>query len=410
MAELPDAATLRDTLAELPDAATLRDTLAELPDAATLRDTLAELPDAATLRDTLAELPDAATLRDTLAELPDATALRDTLAELPDAASQEILAALGQMPESASSTQRTADMAPVTPSKNDSERLDAMSQAILATLASETRAGQQAQPHGGTGDGRPTLATAARAQEATALEPGLQQARREALTADGSRTESQSQPLDARRGGPLPTTEAMIPPSRGVPADSARLAPTEPPHATAGLVNGGQSPSGAAPGMPLNATGQPAQATLTAPVQSSAWPGQLGQQLVQFARQTGEQQIEMRLHPAELGPLSVTLKVTEQGAHAQFLSAHAPVRQAIEQALPQLREALAEQGIALNDTSVGEQRQQDGQAFAGGDGQAGRGEGGGDVGTEAGPASDAESLAANGTTEVTLDGRVNLYA
>ncbi|WP_442905499.1 flagellar hook-length control protein FliK [Halomonas sp. BC04] len=103
----------------------------------------------------------------------------------------------------------------------------------------------------------------------------------------------------------------------------------------------------------------PAQASLPSPVQSQAWTGQLGQQLVQFARQGGEQQIEMRLNPAELGPLSVTLKMTEQGAQAQFLSAHAQVRQVLEQAIPQLREALAEQGISLGETSVGEQRHQE---------------------------------------------------
>ncbi|MFD1690747.1 flagellar hook-length control protein FliK [Azotobacter chroococcum] len=46
------------------------------------------------------------------------------------------------------------------------------------------------------------------------------------------------------------------------------------------------------------------------------------------------------------------------GAQAQFLSAHPQVRAAVEQAIPQLREALAEQGIALGETSVGERQQQ----------------------------------------------------
>ncbi|WP_111414106.1 flagellar hook-length control protein FliK [Billgrantia lactosivorans] len=164
------------------------------------------------------------------------------------------------------------------------------------------------------------------------------------------------------------------------------------------------APTAAAP-QPLPA----AHASLAAPVQSPAWPNQLGQQLVQFARKGGEQQVELRLNPAELGPLSVTLKMTEQGAQAQFLSAHAQVRQVLEQAIPQLREALAEQGISLGETSVGEQRRQDGQAFAGDDGRGGQGA----------PAQGEDDLAlagidgpgaAQAAATLSLDGRVNLYA
>ncbi|MFB8828983.1 flagellar hook-length control protein FliK [Azotobacter sp. CWF10] len=57
-------------------------------------------------------------------------------------------------------------------------------------------------------------------------------------------------------------------------------------------------------------------------------------------------------------PLSISLKLGEAGAQAQFLSAHPQVRAAVEQAIPQLREALAEQGISLGETSVGERQQQ----------------------------------------------------
>lgn len=152
----------------------------------------------------------------------------------------------------------------------------------------------------------------------------------------------------------------------------------------------------------------PTQATLTAPLQSSSWPAQLGQQLVQFARSGGEQQVEMRLNPAELGPLSVTLKMTEQGAQAQFLASHAQVRQVLEQAIPQLREALAEQGITLGETSVGEQRRQDAQAFANQDGR--QSQGGSASGEEEAALAAADEAASTSTATLSLDGRVNLYA
>ena len=116
------------------------------------------------------------------------------------------------------------------------------------------------------------------------------------------------------------------------------------------------------------AAGPAAQFTLQAPVASAPWQQQLGQQMVGLA-QRGDQHMELHLNPRELGPLSVSLKLDDQGAQAHFFSSHSTVRGAVEQAIPQLREALAEQGIALGEAMVGEHR----QGFAGnGDGQPGQ--------------------------------------
>ncbi|WP_185856277.1 flagellar hook-length control protein FliK [Vreelandella populi] len=140
-------------------------------------------------------------------------------------------------------------------------------------------------------------------------------------------------------------------------------------------------------------------------VTSPAWPSQLGQQLVQFTQRGGEQQVQMQLHPAELGPLAITLKVTEQGTQAHFLSAHAQVRQIVEQAIPQLRETLAEQGISLGETSVGEQQNPQEQAFA----QQGKGSGSAGKGSVTGSDS-AVVLPVSENTALMADGRVDLYA
>lgn len=118
-----------------------------------------------------------------------------------------------------------------------------------------------------------------------------------------------------------------------------------------GLTSPGNATAATAPGSTSSAT------TLAAPFGSPQWPRQLGEQVMAL-QQRGDQQIELRLNPAELGPLSISLKLGENAAHLQFFSAHPQVRSAIEQALPQLREALAEQGISLGQTSVGEQHQQ----------------------------------------------------
>ncbi|MDR5875283.1 flagellar hook-length control protein FliK [Vreelandella gomseomensis] len=159
-----------------------------------------------------------------------------------------------------------------------------------------------------------------------------------------------------------------------------------------------------APAATTGSAAMPTPAAVSTPVTSPAWPQQLGQQLVQFAQRGGDQLVQMQLHPAELGPLSISLKFGEQGAQAHFLSNHAQVRQVIEQAIPQLREALAEQGIALGDTSVGEQRQSsDEQGMA----QSSSGTGG-QPGLDSGEEGNGSAPTLN--APIALDGRVDLYA
>lgn len=111
------------------------------------------------------------------------------------------------------------------------------------------------------------------------------------------------------------------------------------------------SPTGAA--SPASA-GSSTPGFINAPVQSPQWPASFGQQVVQM-HQRGDQQMSLRLHPQELGPLSVSLTVQDQQAQLQILSAHAPVRAAVEAAIPQLRQALADSGIALGEAMVSDQ-------------------------------------------------------
>ena len=93
---------------------------------------------------------------------------------------------------------------------------------------------------------------------------------------------------------------------------------------------------------------------LAAAIGSTDWAADLGQQMVDMVTR-GDQQVDLRLHPAELGPLSISLNLNDGTTQAQFQVAHASVRAAVEQALPQLREALASQGIALGQASVSDQ-------------------------------------------------------
>jgi flagellar hook-length control protein FliK len=252
--------------------------------------------------------------------------------------------------------------------------------------------------HALPGEARPGTPAAANLAAAAAERSQVDTAAPARLASDGSAQASALAKVAAAQPG---ARELRAPVAETARGGFMPEAATMPQPAT---TSSGQASPATQPALPVQ------QAALATPVQSQAWPGQLGQQLVQFVRLGGEQQVEMRLNPAELGPLSVTLKMTEQGAQAQFLAAHSQVRQVLEQAIPQLRETLAEQGITLGDTSVGEQRRQDAQTFAGQNGEQGRqGAGQGEVGAELAAAEDP-GAGMSGATAVSLDGRVNLYA
>ncbi|CUJ37644.1 flagellar hook-length control protein FliK [Achromobacter kerstersii] len=120
---------------------------------------------------------------------------------------------------------------------------------------------------------------------------------------------------------------------------------------------------------------------IATPVGGTHWGTELGQQVVMMstnARQ-GMQTAELRLDPPDLGPLRVSLNLADGVASASFVSAHASVRQAIETAIPQLQQALAQAGISLGQTSVGEQTAQQEFAQQNGNGGSQRQSGGASV-------------------------------
>lgn len=179
----------------------------------------------------------------------------------------------------------------------------------------------------------------------------------------GTRTQSVPQPTlvaPSTGAAAMPTADAASAPAAPLPSSAAGF---DIPEGLQTVRNEPFAPSLAAATTSSPAASLPA-ASLSAPLGSSDWQQGLGQQLIGL-HQRGGQQIELHLHPAELGPLSISLKLGDNAAHAHFLAAHPQVRAAIEQALPQLREALAEQGITLGETSVGEQRQQQAQGEPG---------------------------------------------
>jgi len=89
-------------------------------------------------------------------------------------------------------------------------------------------------------------------------------------------------------------------------------------------------------------------------VGAPGWNGELAQKVVWMATQQ-QQVAELRLNPPHLGPVEVMLTVgNDPGTQTsiQFASSHLATREAIESALPRLREMMADNGIALGNVTV----------------------------------------------------------
>lgn len=85
-----------------------------------------------------------------------------------------------------------------------------------------------------------------------------------------------------------------------------------------------------------------------------AWAKVMTSRVSWMAKQ-GVHQAELRMNPANLGPVEVRLTVQNEQASVTFLAANATTREALEQALPRLRESLSENGLQLTDAEVNDQ-------------------------------------------------------
>jgi flagellar hook-length control protein FliK len=96
---------------------------------------------------------------------------------------------------------------------------------------------------------------------------------------------------------------------------------------------------------------RPALQHIELAVRETGWDKLVAERVLVMAN-SRLQNAEIRLTPAELGPLRVQLAVEDGAAHVTFQTQHALTREAIEQALPRLREMLAENGLSLGQANV----------------------------------------------------------
>ena len=81
------------------------------------------------------------------------------------------------------------------------------------------------------------------------------------------------------------------------------------------------------------------------------WGQGMGKQILWMVNQNISS-AEFRLNPANLGPLEVRINMDNDQVNVAFSSRHADVRDAVEQALPKLREMFEDKGLSLSDADV----------------------------------------------------------
>lgn len=119
-----------------------------------------------------------------------------------------------------------------------------------------------------------------------------------------------------------------------------------------------QAMPAAMPGMLANNIPVSTSPTITTPLGNNGWADEFSQKISWISTQQN-QVAELHLNPPNLGPLDVVLKISDNQATALFTSPHAAVRDAVENALPKLREILADNGIMLGNTTVSDQSPRD---------------------------------------------------
>ncbi|HHH43650.1 MAG TPA: hypothetical protein ENK49_05880 [Gammaproteobacteria bacterium] len=147
--------------------------------------------------------------------------------------------------------------------------------------------------------------------------------------------------------------------------------------------------------------------TLGAQFNQAGWDQALGERIQWLAGQN-LQGARIQLNPAHLGPMEVRLQVQNDQASIQFHAAHGVVRDALEAALPRLREMFDASGVELVDVDVS------GQSFAGQERASGeRGDttwNGGNPLPEAGPEAGPETVLETTLGSFLESGRLDLFA
>ena len=245
------------------------------------------------------------------------------------------LASLAQPAQAVPVSAETATAAAVAAGDAAGLQLAALQSAFAKLDGSDAAAGAGAPAPAG-GDGAAfSLAAGVQPEAADTADLRAQQTAQNAVQADAARLQGAARDAAAEAA---PVEAAPAPAVAQLQAASARLD---------ALANPAAVPGDRIP----------------ARVGTPAWDNQVSQRIVYMVGK--EQAATLTLNPPDLGPVQVVLNVSNDGASVTFSSGQLEVRQALENALPRLRDMMSESGIALGNATVdagvpdGRQAQQD---------------------------------------------------
>ncbi|KVV41565.1 flagellar hook-length control protein [Burkholderia ubonensis] len=328
---------------------------------------------------TAAVNPDAAALAAAAAVQAQLQARPDGTPAAPDAPSTDPLpragdAASAALAAAANATKGDAQAAAAT---DDPATGRDVLHAALAKLTGDANAAATPSTGAATGaTAQPALSTAAAVPatpKAPTFDKTLTDAKGALASQQGQAQPSPTQPVQADAVKPDAAHALAATQDAAAPAGAALAAATAAAQANAPVA-------AAANGIAA------ANAHVLAPhVGTADWTDALSQKVV-FLSNAHQQSAELTLNPPDLGPLQVVLRVADNHAHALFVSQHPQVRDAVEAALPKLRDAMEAGGLGLGSATVSDggfasQQQNPQQSFAGG--QAARRGGGAPSGADA---------------------------
>jgi flagellar hook-length control protein FliK len=226
-----------------------------------------------------------------------------------------------------------------------------------------------------------TLAPAQRELNSSALDKLLEQAR-----------PGQPEPRQAELASLMAALKRLTPQSKSVAADAPLRAESVTAAVTSQPAQASSPATSALPTLSVNT-----------PLAQGDWDQALGER-IQWMVNRKMQAAQIRLNPAQLGPMEVRIQVQNDQASIQFTSAHGVVREALEAALPRLRELFDASGVELVDVDVS------GQSFAGG--QRPGGEEGAATGAMPGidAGSGTETALETAVSSLLENGRLDLFA
>ena len=159
--------------------------------------------------------------------------------------------------------------------------------------------------------------------------------------------------VEARSTGPIPDL--------GTPPEAVSRAPEAPNVQATGLTPAPSRAADSAPSQPIIQLPDIRQAP-----QATDFPQEILARVRMIQSQNGTE-ARLNLHPAELGRLQIAISSEGEATRVAFVVDNAQAKEALEQAMPRLREFLQQAGLQLTDSSVAQQGSQGNSGFKGDD-------------------------------------------